>query len=122
MEIGNGLCPHLTPERVVGQALNVLGESLRVASLDGLDRPGVESTSALLQEASIRHLVSQRVLERVLDIGEQARLVEELGRLEPGEAPGQHVGGSSGDTREHGHRDVGADHGGGLKKVLVLHR
>ena len=75
----------------MGQALNVLRESPGVASLDGLDGPGVESTSALLQEAPIGHLVSQRVLEGVLNVREQARFVEELGRLEPGEAIGQRL-------------------------------
>jgi len=97
MEIGNGLLPRLAPERVVGQPLDVLPEPLGVAALDGLDRPGVESAPAVLKEASLGQLVSQRVLEGVLDVGEQARLVQELGRLQPGEALRQRVRGSSGE-------------------------
>jgi hypothetical protein len=73
-EIGDGLLPHLTPERVVGQALNVLPEPLGVASLDGLDRPAVERAPAVLEKAAVGHLVGERVLEGVLDVGEQARL------------------------------------------------
>src|SRR4029450_1170931 len=67
----SGLVPYLTPDRVVGQALHVLREPLGVASLDGLHRPGVQSTSAILQKASVGHLVGERVLERILDVGEQ---------------------------------------------------
>ena len=78
----------------MGQALDVLREPLGVEALDGLDGPGVERAPAVLEEAPVGHLVGQRVLEGVLDVGEQARLVEELGRLEPGEALGQRVRGS----------------------------
>ena len=82
----------------------------------------VEDAPPILKEAPVGHLVGQGVLEGVLDVGEQARLVEELGGLEPGEALGQRVGGSSGDACEHGHWDVGADHRGGLEQRLVLWR
>ena len=34
----------------------------------------------LLQQAPVRDLVRERVLERVLEVREEARLVEELGR------------------------------------------
>jgi hypothetical protein len=66
--------------------------------------------------------VGERVLEGVLSVGEETRLVEELGRLEPGEALGQRVRRGSGDAREHGHGDVGADHRSRLEQVFVLGR
>jgi hypothetical protein len=73
------------------QALGVLRQPLRVETLDGRDRPGVERAAANLEEASVGHLVGERVLEGVLDVREQACLVQELGGLEPGEALGQRV-------------------------------
>ena len=66
-EIADGLLPHLAPERVVGQALDVLREPLGVEALDGLDDPGVERAPALLEEAAVGHLVGQGVLEGVLE-------------------------------------------------------
>jgi len=48
VEKGDGLLPFLAPERVMGQPLDVLGETLGVDSLDRLDGPGVEGAPALL--------------------------------------------------------------------------
>jgi hypothetical protein len=45
----------------------------------------VEEAPPILEKASIGYLVGQRVLEGVLDVGEEARLVEELGGLQMGE-------------------------------------
>ena len=106
----------------MGQALDVLGEPLGIEALDGRDGPSVEGTPPILKEAPVGHLVGQRVLESVLGVGKETRLVEKLGRLEPGEAIGQRVCGYARNTREHGYRDVGADHRGRLEEVLVLRR
>jgi hypothetical protein len=46
---GDRFFPHLAPERVVGQSLDMLGQTVRIELLDGLDDPGVEGTPALLQ-------------------------------------------------------------------------
>jgi hypothetical protein len=64
-EIEHGLLPRLAPERVVCETLDVLGEPLGVEALDGLHGPGVERAAPLLEEASVGHLVGQRVLEDV---------------------------------------------------------
>ena len=40
----------------------------------------------LLEQAPVGHLMGERVLEGVFELGEQARLVEELGRLQVREA------------------------------------
>ena len=122
-EIGDGLLPHLAPERVVGQALDVLGEPVGVEALDGLDDPGVERAPALLEQAAVGHLVGERVLEGVLEVGEEARLVEELGGLEVGEAVGAaRPSGSSAIACEQGDGHVLADDRGGLEEALVLRR
>ena len=84
-EIGDRLLPHLAAERVVREPLDVLGEPVGVEPLDGLDDPGVEGAPPLLEQAAVGDLVGEGVLERVLEVGEEARLVEELGGLEVGE-------------------------------------
>jgi len=43
----------------------------------------VEGAASLVEQALVRHLVREGVLEGVLDLGKEARLVEELGPLEP---------------------------------------
>jgi len=56
-EIGDGLLPGFALERVVGQALDVLHEPLRVEALYRLPDPLVECTAPLLEEASVGDLV-----------------------------------------------------------------
>src|SRR5262245_43878891 len=48
--------------------------------------------------ATVGHLVGQRVFERILELWEEARLIEELGRLEPREDASQLI------LRQIGHR------------------
>jgi hypothetical protein len=64
-EVGRRPFPGLAPERVVGQALDMLRQALGIEPLDGLDGPGVEGAPATLEEAAVGHLVSEGVLERV---------------------------------------------------------
>ena len=87
--ISHSVLPCLTPERVVGQPLDVLGQAIAMERLDGLHDPRVERPPALVEQAAVGHLVGERVLERVLEVGEEARLVEELGGLEMGEPSAQ---------------------------------
>ena len=56
----------------------------------------------LVQETSVGHLVGEGMLEGILPLGEQARLVEELGRLEVRETTMQRVLGQLGDGLEEG--------------------
>jgi hypothetical protein len=66
--------PHLAPERVVGQSLDMFGQTVRIELFDSLDDPGVEGTPALLQEAAVGHLMGERVLEGVLQVREETGL------------------------------------------------
>src|SRR5262249_51976783 len=52
----------------------------------GLDDAGVQHPSPLLEETVISHLVRQGVREGEVALGEQPRLVQELSRLQMGEA------------------------------------
>jgi hypothetical protein len=47
-----------------------------------VDDLGVERTPTVLEKAAVGNLVRERVLESVLEIGEEARLIQELGPLE----------------------------------------
>ena len=84
--VRHGLLPHAAPEGVVSEALDLLDEAAGVQPLDGPGDPAVEHAPAVLEEAAVRDLVRQRVAEGVLEVGEQVRLVQELGgpqMLEP---------------------------------------
>jgi hypothetical protein len=81
MEISDRLLPQFALERVMGEPVDVLAEAISVECLDRPDDPRVQVVPSLVQEAAVRHLVGQRVLEGVLDVGEEASLVEKLRRL-----------------------------------------
>ena len=57
-------------------------EAVGTEGLDGNQDAGMERAAALPEQAAVGDLVRERVLERVLWVGEQARLVNELSRLE----------------------------------------
>ena len=82
LAVGHGLVPHLAPQGMVRQAFDLLGHPVPGERLQGLDDAGMQHPPPLLQEAAVGHLVRQGVLEGVFVLGEQARLVEELGRLQ----------------------------------------
>ena len=59
----------------------MLYDAIAVQTLNGLQDERMQAPLALVQQASIRDLVGQRVLERVLWLREKRSLVQELGRL-----------------------------------------
>ena len=90
-EVGHGLLPHFASHRVMGEPLRLLAQATGGVMLHGFDDSGMELPTAIVEEASVGDLVGQGVLERVLEIGKEARLVEELGGLQPGETSAQGV-------------------------------
>ena len=82
VEIADGLVEHLASHRVVRQHLDLLGETVRVQPLHRRHDGGVKDAPALLDHAGVRHLVREGVLERVLEVGKGARLVQEFRRLQ----------------------------------------
>src|SRR5437773_497115 len=119
-EIGDGLAPCLTPDRVVGEPFDLLCETVGMQPLDGLHDLAMESAPSLLNEAPISDVVSQRVLERVLEVREKLRLIEELGSRKDAEAAAETLFGSVGDGLEEREGHVFADDRGGLEKPLVF--
>ena len=82
LAVGHGLVPHRAPEGMRGQALDLLGQAVRVELFERFDNAGVQQTAALLEETAVGHLVRQGMLEGVFRLGKEPRLVQELGRLE----------------------------------------
>ena len=111
-EIGDRLLPQLAAQGVMGQPLDLLGEPVGREPLDRLDDAGVEGAPPVLEQAPVGHLVRQRVLERVLEVRKEPRLVEELGGLEVGEAAAERLLRHVGDGLEQRERHVLADDGG----------
>ena len=71
-----------------GEAVDLLGQSVGIQPLHRIHDARVERASPLLEEAPVGHLVGEGMLERVLEVGEEPRLVEELSGLEPVREPG----------------------------------
>ena len=71
----------------------------------------------LLQEAAVRDLMRERVFERVVEIREEAGLVEELGGLEVGEPTTQVFFGPLGNGEQERERHVLADDRGRLEQA-----
>src|SRR5215475_3640576 len=86
-EIAHGRLPDFTLEGVVGEPLDVLRQAAAVNLLDGLDNSGVHRAASLLEQAAVRDLVRERVLEGVFGVGEQPCLVDVLSRLKVAQLP-----------------------------------
>src|SRR5262244_2530830 len=103
-----------------GQDLDVAGWLVSLATLQGFQDVPMQPTPSLLQKARVSHLVGQGMLERVLVLRKEPRLVEEPGRLEPNEPFAQLLIGSPADLSEQGNRDVPTNHGRRLEQSLLL--
>ena len=119
-EIVHRLLPQLAPDGVMGEPLDLLAEAIPVERLDRLDDPRVKLAAPLLQQAAVRDLVRERVLEGVLEVRKQPRLVEELGGLQAVEPAAERLVRQLGDRLEQRERHVLADDGGDLQQALVL--
>ena len=70
---------------MVGEPLGVLGDALGREPLDGLGDAGVQGALPVVEQPPVRDFVSERMLERVLEVRKEAGLVEELRGLEVSE-------------------------------------
>src|SRR6516164_4888123 len=80
-QICHRLLPYLSPERVMGELFDVLGQAFGVERFERFDDPCVERSPAILKQTPKCHVVRQGVPEGVLDIREEFCLVKELGGL-----------------------------------------
>ena len=81
-QIAGWPCPRPRHETRDGRGAPRAPRALGVRRLDGRRRSGREAPAGGRGAAAVGDLVGQGVRERVLELGEQARLVEELGGLE----------------------------------------
>src|SRR5262249_43025284 len=86
-EVANGPVPRLAAEGVTGEALDVLDEPIRIQAFDGGDDPGVQNLTPFLKQRPVGDFMGERVLEGVLQVRKQARLVEKLGLLKMPQPP-----------------------------------
>ena len=114
----HGLRPDFAAECVIGEALDLLRDTVGVARLDGLDDPRMQRTPAFMEHAAIRDLVGETVPEGVLDLGEKSGFVEKLRRLQVREPLLQRVFPLVRDRLQQRHRHVHANDGRSLKEVL----
>ena len=105
LAVGHGLVPHLAPQGMVRQPFDLLGQPARAPSaLEGLDNARVQHPPPLLQQAAVGHLVRQGMLEGVVLLGEQAGLIQKLGRLQVRQAAVQRLLGQVGNGLQQGAR------------------
>jgi hypothetical protein len=71
---------------MVSETIYLLSSPLGRELIEDFDNTCVQHPPPLLEQAAVGHFVDQGVLEHKLTLGEQPRLVEELGRLQVGKA------------------------------------
>ena len=79
-------------------------------------------TTPLLEHALVRDPMRERVLEGVLGLRQQTALVQELGRLQPGQYSFERLPVEPGDRLQQLRRNVLADDRGRLEQALLLRR
>ena len=95
----------------MSELLDVLPQAVGIQTLEGADDRPVQRLSALRQEAPVGDVVGQGVLEHVLELGKQARLVHELRSLQAPETPPEGFLVQSGHREEQRECHVGPDDG-----------
>ncbi len=109
--------PVLGAAEVVGEGLVVLGQPVGVQLLDGgADQP-VQLAASLQEDALVRDVVDQRVLEHVRQLGVVGLLVDELQAPQLAHQP-RHPVAHLGRALEQAQRELAADHGGDLDRAL----
>src|SRR5215467_1588333 len=101
---------------------HVLAEPVSTESLQRFENLCMERASPSLEEATVGHLVSQRVLERVLELREQTSLIEKLRCLQPSKRLSNRFLRLLDNRFEQRERHIFADDGGRLKQSLVSRR
>src|SRR5215471_15990233 len=114
------LVPQLTAEGVASEPLDLFSEATRPDIFDRSNDARVKRAALALEQARISDFKRQSVLERVLEIGEQRRFVQELGGLETREPGPELFLAGVRDRLEQRERDVLADHSRRLQQALVL--
>ena len=65
----------------------MLDQAVRIEPLDRLRDPAMVGATSVLEQTAVGHLVGEGVLEGVLQVREQARLVQKLGLVQVAKCP-----------------------------------
>ena len=103
----------------MSQPVHLLGEPPGPQLLDDRHQARVEPAALAVQQRAVGDLVGEGVLERVLEVGEEARLVQELGGLQVGQRPAQRFLRDVLERLEEGEGHVLADDRGRLEQALL---
>ena len=89
--VPEGFVPHLPPQGMVGQLVDLLGRPVAGQRLEHAHNLGMQYPPPLLEQAAIGDLVGESMLEGVNGVREELRLVEQLRVLEVRQPAMQHV-------------------------------
>ena len=106
----------------MGQPLDVLSQPVGIEPLDGLDDPAMEGAPPVREQAAVGHLAGERVLEGVLEVRNEAGLVQELGPMQGRERTSQRVLGNVCDGPQEDQRHILPDDGGRLDELPGIGR
>jgi hypothetical protein len=107
---------------MVRQSVDLLGHPLGHQRLEGFDNACVQPSPPLQQQAVVGHFVRQGMLEGVFRRGKQARLIQELRRLEVLQAAVQRRLGHVRNSLQQRQGHLGANNRGSLQEALLLRR
>src|SRR5215467_8459097 len=114
------LGPDLAAYSMDSKRRDLFGQPIRVKPFDGFDDSSMKRAASFLEQAAVRHLVRQGMLERVFELWEESRLVEELRSLQLRERLTNGLLRLLGDRLQQCRRHVLASHRGRLQQSLVL--
>jgi hypothetical protein len=120
--VGYGLAPHLTPQGMMRQPVDLVDASVSVEGFETLDNLGMQSPALFLEEAAVDNLVYQGMLKGVHRLGKGLLLIEDLGVLEDTEVLVERGLWTVHDRLEQRDRHIVTDDGGGLQQPLGLGR
>jgi hypothetical protein len=119
-QVADRLEPQLGAQRVVGEALDVLGPPVRVERLQRVHDASVQVAALLLEQTRVDDVVGEGMSERVGEVRIEARRVEELRLLQLGQVAEELVGRHPGHRLQQRERQVLADDGARLEERLPL--
>src|SRR5262245_51149351 len=107
---------------MMSQPFDMLAQPVRIGTLNGIEDPGVQGFSPFLGQPPVGHFVGECMLEGVLGIGKELRLVEKLARLKIGEPPPYGILAQVRHSAKQHKRYIFADHRSRLEQLLVVRR
>src|SRR5262249_31401324 len=116
-QISDGLVPNLTLDSVMGAPLDLGAQGIWGEPLERLEDSPVQLATSILRKAFIRDLVGERVLEGVLEVWRDSRLVKKLHRLKLVEAAPQGIVALIGHRAQQRELNFLANHRGALDQI-----